>query len=104
MRCSCCCTALHSVREPPLPSLPLPPPLAETTADGLFTLKEVECLGACVNAPMIQVNDDFYVSDCYCALAAAPTYPALVFRRRSASHLQRQCPSSRPMPRGSLSR
>jgi NADH dehydrogenase (ubiquinone) flavoprotein 2 len=32
----------------------------ETTSDGKFTLKEVECLGACVNAPMIQVNDDFY--------------------------------------------
>lgn len=32
----------------------------ETTADGLFTLQEVECLGACVNAPMIQVNDDYY--------------------------------------------
>lgn len=32
----------------------------ETTADGAFTLTEVECLGACVNAPMIQVNDDFY--------------------------------------------
>jgi NADH-quinone oxidoreductase E subunit len=31
-----------------------------TTPDGLFTLKEVECLGACVNAPIIQVNDDFY--------------------------------------------
>ena len=34
--------------------------MGETTADGLFTLKEVECLGACVNAPVIQVNDDFY--------------------------------------------
>jgi NADH-quinone oxidoreductase E subunit len=31
-----------------------------TTADGLFTLVEVECLGACVNAPILQVNDDFY--------------------------------------------
>ncbi len=31
-----------------------PPP------DGLFTLVEVECLGACVNAPILQVNDDFY--------------------------------------------
>merc|ERR1719453_2163884 len=31
-----------------------------TTADGLFTLTEVECLGACVNAPMIQVNDMFF--------------------------------------------
>ena len=26
----------------------------------LFTVSEVECLGACVNAPMIQVNDDYY--------------------------------------------
>lgn len=32
----------------------------ETTKDGMFTLSEVECLGACVNAPMMQVNDDFY--------------------------------------------
>ncbi|RED53326.1 complex I 24 kDa subunit family protein [Aestuariispira insulae] len=32
----------------------------ETTADKKFTLTEVECLGACSNAPMIQVNDDFY--------------------------------------------
>jgi NADH-quinone oxidoreductase subunit E len=31
-----------------------------TTSDGLFTLIEVECLGACVNAPILQVNDDFY--------------------------------------------
>jgi NADH-quinone oxidoreductase E subunit len=34
--------------------------MGETTADGLFTLVEVECLGACVNAPVLQVNDDFY--------------------------------------------
>lgn len=33
----------------------------ETTPDGLFTLLEVECLGACVHAPMIQINDDYYV-------------------------------------------
>ncbi len=32
----------------------------ETTADGQFTLTEVECLGACVNAPVVQVNDDYY--------------------------------------------
>jgi NADH-quinone oxidoreductase subunit E len=32
----------------------------ETSADGLFTMTEVECLGACVNAPILQVNDDFY--------------------------------------------
>ncbi|KAK3377838.1 thioredoxin-like [2Fe-2S] ferredoxin-domain-containing protein [Podospora didyma] len=32
----------------------------ETTPDGLFTFLEVECLGACVNAPMVQINDDYY--------------------------------------------
>jgi len=31
-----------------------------TTGDGLFTLAEVECLGACANAPMVQINDDNY--------------------------------------------
>ncbi|VDN30747.1 unnamed protein product [Gongylonema pulchrum] len=30
--------------------------VGETTKDGLFTLAEVECLGACVNAPMVQVH------------------------------------------------
>jgi NADH-quinone oxidoreductase subunit E len=34
--------------------------IGESTADGQFTLIEVECLGACVNAPILQVNDDFY--------------------------------------------
>lgn len=32
----------------------------QTTDDGMFTLLEVECLGACANAPILQVNDDFY--------------------------------------------
>ncbi|PDH65647.1 MAG: NADH-quinone oxidoreductase subunit NuoE [SAR116 cluster bacterium MED-G04] len=32
----------------------------ETSACGKFTLLEVECLGACVNAPMVQINDDYY--------------------------------------------
>jgi NADH-quinone oxidoreductase subunit E len=31
-----------------------------TTDDGLLTLSEVECLGACANAPMVQINDDTY--------------------------------------------
>ena len=31
-----------------------------TTPDGLFTLTEVECMGACANAPMVQINDDNY--------------------------------------------
>ena len=32
----------------------------QTSACGRFSLLEVECLGACVNAPILQVNDDFY--------------------------------------------
>ena len=32
----------------------------ETSADGVFTMSEVECLGACVNAPILQVDDDYY--------------------------------------------
>jgi NADH-quinone oxidoreductase subunit E len=34
--------------------------LGETTEDGEFTVVEVECLGACVNAPMVQINDHYY--------------------------------------------
>ncbi|MGL9762008.1 MAG: NADH-quinone oxidoreductase subunit NuoE [Wolbachia sp.] len=34
--------------------------IGETTKNNLFTLKEVECLGACVNAPVVQINDNFY--------------------------------------------
>src|SRR5262249_61531496 len=30
------------------------------TADGAFSWIEVECLGACVNAPMVQINADYY--------------------------------------------
>jgi NADH-quinone oxidoreductase subunit E len=34
--------------------------VGETTSDGLFTLLEVECLGSCGTAPMMQVNDTYY--------------------------------------------
>jgi NADH-quinone oxidoreductase E subunit len=34
--------------------------LGETTADNKFPLREAECLGACVNAPMMQIGDDYY--------------------------------------------
>ncbi|CCO26127.1 NADH dehydrogenase (ubiquinone) flavoprotein 2 [Rhizoctonia solani AG-1 IB] len=34
--------------------------VGDTTKDGKFTLAEVECLGACSNAPMLAMNDDFY--------------------------------------------
>ena len=34
--------------------------LGETTLDGRFTLKEAECLGACVNAPMLQIGNVYH--------------------------------------------
>lgn len=37
--------------------------LGETTADGLVSLKEVECLAACTQAPVCQVDNDLYVND-----------------------------------------
>ncbi|WP_026606681.1 NADH-quinone oxidoreductase subunit NuoE [Methylocapsa acidiphila] len=33
---------------------------AQVSADGNFSWREVECLGACCNAPMVQINDDYY--------------------------------------------
>jgi NADH-quinone oxidoreductase subunit E len=57
-----------------------------TTEDGLFTLVEVECLGACVNAPILQVNDDYYED------LDGPTTEALIDAFRAGS----------PPPAGSL--
>ena len=37
--------------------------IGETTSDGVFTLVEVECAGACVNAPVVAINDNYYVKD-----------------------------------------
>jgi NADH-quinone oxidoreductase subunit E len=34
--------------------------IGETSKDNKFTVVEVECLGACCNAPMVQINDDYY--------------------------------------------
>lgn len=34
--------------------------IGETTDDGMFSISEVECVGACVNAPVVQINDDYY--------------------------------------------
>jgi NADH-quinone oxidoreductase subunit E len=41
-----------------------------TTPDGLFTLSEVECLGACANAPMVQINDDNYEDLTFASMTA----------------------------------
>ncbi len=72
--------------------------IGETTPDGLFTLKEVECLGACVNAPVIQINDDFYED-----LDAASTTALIEALRRgehppmgSARHRQGSAPDGGP--------
>jgi NADH dehydrogenase (ubiquinone) flavoprotein 2 len=35
----------------------------ETTPDYMFTIQEVECLGACANAPMLQVNGEWVYED-----------------------------------------
>ncbi len=32
----------------------------QTTEDGMFTLSEVECAGACVNAPVVAIDDDYF--------------------------------------------
>ncbi|MEO3430033.1 NADH-quinone oxidoreductase subunit NuoE [Pelagibius sp. CAU 1746] len=34
--------------------------IGEVTGDGMFSVVEVECLGACANAPMVQINDHYY--------------------------------------------
>jgi NADH-quinone oxidoreductase subunit E len=52
----------------------------ETSADGVFSMTEVECIGACVNAPVIQVNDDFYED-----LDAASTQQLVEALRRGVS-------------------
>ena len=65
--------------------------IGETTADGLFTLTEVECLGACVNAPIIQVNDDFYEDlDAPSTEGADRGAAARARRRRPARSNERQ--------------
>jgi NADH-quinone oxidoreductase subunit E len=42
----------------------------QNTPDGLFTLSEVECLGACANAPMVQINADNYEDLMYDSMTA----------------------------------
>ncbi|KAH8591222.1 thioredoxin-like [2Fe-2S] ferredoxin-domain-containing protein [Bisporella sp. PMI_857] len=53
-----------------------------TTKDGLFTFVEVECLGACVNAPMVQINDDYYED-----LTPETTVQLLTALAESAKHI-----------------
>lgn len=55
----------------------------ETTRDGLFTLTEVECLGACVNAPMIQVDSHDGSETFYEDLDYASTHEILLKLKRN---------------------
>ncbi|KAI1001150.1 NADH-ubiquinone oxidoreductase subunit [Podosphaera aphanis] len=72
-----------------------------TTADGLFTFVEVECLGACVNAPMIQINDDYYEdltpASIVALLKALKATAVDVNRSRSASESAVKLPPPGPM-------
>ncbi|HEY5208873.1 MAG TPA: NADH-quinone oxidoreductase subunit NuoE [Pseudolabrys sp.] len=79
--------------------------MGQTTADHAFTLIEVECLGACVNAPIIQINNDFYedldgpsTEALIDALARGETPPA-----GSAKHRQGSAPEGGPQTLTDLS-
>ena len=68
------------------------------TADGLFTLAEVECLGACANAPMVQINEDNYEDLTYETMTAILDALARGETPRSGSQIGRQasCPEGGP--------
>ena len=68
------------------------------TADGLFTLAEVECLGACANAPMVQINEDNYEDLTYETMTAILDMLARGETPRSGSQIGRQasCPEGGP--------
>jgi NADH-quinone oxidoreductase subunit E len=69
-----------------------------TTEDGLFTLTEVECLGACANAPMVQINDDNYEDLTEESMAAILDALAAGKTPKVGSQVDRQtsCPGSGP--------
>jgi NADH-quinone oxidoreductase subunit E len=69
-----------------------------TTADGLFTLTEVECLGACANAPMVQINDENYEDLTYDSMAAILDMLAMSEVPKVGSQIGRtaSCPEGGP--------
>ena len=68
------------------------------TADGLFTLTEVECMGVCANAPMVQINDDNYEDLTYDSMTAILEALARGETPRAGSQIGRQasCPEGGP--------
>ena len=68
-----------------------------TTEDGMFTLSEVECLGACVNAPMMQIGDDYYEDlDSGSTEEILEALKALVLRPRQHAGPARSSPLRQP--------
>ncbi len=69
-----------------------------TTSDGLFTLTEVECLGACANAPMVQINDDNYEDLTFETTTAVLEALARGEKPRTGPQVDRQtsCPEGGP--------
>jgi NADH-quinone oxidoreductase subunit E len=69
-----------------------------TTEDGLFTLSEVECLGACANAPMVQINDDNYEDLTEESMGAILDALAAGKRPKTGPQIDRQtsCPEGGP--------
>jgi NADH-quinone oxidoreductase subunit E len=69
-----------------------------TTADGLFTLTEVECLGVCANAPMVQINDDNYEDLTFETTTAVLEALARGEKPRTGPQVDRQtsCPEGGP--------
>ena len=57
--------------------------VGETTSDKKFTLVEVECLGACVNAPVVQINNDYHEN--LCPKSMERILEALIAKVRSQS-------------------
>ncbi|WP_028970526.1 NADH-quinone oxidoreductase subunit NuoE [Sphingomonas sp. URHD0057] len=69
-----------------------------TTEDGIFTLSEVECLGACANAPMVQINDDNYEDLTDASMGAILDALAAGQTPRPGPQIERQtsCPEGGP--------
>jgi NADH-quinone oxidoreductase subunit E len=69
-----------------------------TTGDGLFTLTEVECLGACANAPMVQINDDNYEDLTFDSMTAVLDALAAGKQPRIGPQVERKtsCPEGGP--------
>jgi NADH-quinone oxidoreductase subunit E len=70
----------------------------ETTADGTFTLSEVECLGACANAPMVQINDDNFEDLTFDSMTAVLDALASGGTPKPGPQIERQtsCPEGGP--------